>query len=71
VLELFITAPPNGSSVRVWVVDEISGAVFRQKISADLPIATQSLSPRLCMNTRATAAAVACDCLEVYGETDF
>ena len=32
---------------------------------------TQFLSPRLFMNTGATAAAVAYDCVGVYVETDF
>ncbi|MBW7921924.1 MAG: DUF2793 domain-containing protein [Rubellimicrobium sp.] len=71
VLTLYIAAPPNGSSVWVRVVDEVSGAVFEQEISADLPAATQFLSPRLFLNTGATAAAVAYDCAGVYVETDF
>lgn len=71
VLTLYIAAPPNGSSVWVRVVDEVSGAVFEQEISADLPAATQFLSPRLFLNTGATAAAVAYDCTGVYVETDF
>ncbi len=71
VLTLYIAAPPNGSSVWVQVVDEVSGAVFEQEISADLPAATQFLSPRLFLNTGATAAAVAYDCAGVYVETDF
>jgi hypothetical protein len=71
VMTLFIAAPPNGSSVWVRVVDEVSGAVFEQEISADLPAATQFLSPRLFLNTGATAAAVACDCSGVCLETDY
>ena len=71
VLTLFIAAPPNGSSVWVRVVDEVSGAVFEQEIAADLPANTQFLSPRLFMNNGATAAAVAYDCSGVYLETDF
>lgn len=69
-LTLFIGAPPNRSSVWVRVVDEVSGAVFEQEITADLPGATQFLSLRLLMNTGATAAAVACDCSGIYVETD-
>lgn len=69
VLTLFIAAPLNGSSV--WVVDEVSGAVFQQEITADMPANTQFLSPRLFMNNGATAAAFACDCSGVYLETDF
>ena len=53
------------------VVDEVSGAVFEQEITADLPATTQFLSPRLFMSTGATAAAVAYDCAGVYVETDF
>jgi ABC-type nitrate/sulfonate/bicarbonate transport system ATPase subunit len=71
VLTLYIAAPPNGSSVWVRVVDEVSGAVFEQEITADLPANTQFLSPRLFMNNGATAAAVAYDCSGVYVETDF
>jgi hypothetical protein len=71
VLTLYIAAPPNGSSVWVRVVDEVSGAVFEQEISADLPANTQFLSPRLFMNNGATAAAVAYDCSGVYVETDY
>ncbi len=47
VLTLFIAAPPNGSSVWLRVVDEVSGAVFEQGINANLPANTQFLSPRL------------------------
>jgi len=71
VLTLYIAAPPNGSSVWVRVVDEGSGAVFEQEITADLPANTQFLSPRLFMNNGATAAAVAYDCPGVYVETDY
>ena len=51
------------------MVDEVSGAVFEQEITAVLPANTQFLSPRLFMNTGATAAAVAYDCSEIYVET--
>lgn len=61
VLTMFIAETPNGSSVRVRVVDEVSGAIFEQEVTADLPAATQFLSPRLFLNTGATAAAVAYD----------
>ncbi len=71
VVTLFIAAPPNGSSVWVRVVDEVSGAVFEQEITADMPAGTQFLSPRLFLNNGATAAAVAYDCSGVYVETDF
>jgi hypothetical protein len=53
------------------VVDEVSGAVFEQETTADLPASTQFLSPRLFMNNGSTAAAVTYDCAGVYLETDF
>jgi hypothetical protein len=71
VLTLLIAAPPNGSSAWVRVVDEVSGAVFEREITADLPAATQLLSPRPFLNTGATAAAVVYDCAGIYLETDF
>ncbi len=70
-MTLLIAAPPNGSSVSLRVVDEVSRAVFEQEITADLPAATQFLSPRLFLITGATAAAVAYDCAGVYLETDY
>lgn len=69
-LALFIAAPPDGSSVRVRVVDEVSSAVLEQEITADLPANTQFFSPRLFLNNGATAAAVAYDCSGVHVETD-
>lgn len=53
-----------------WVVDEVSGAVFEQEITADLPANTQFLSPRLLVDTGAKAAVVAYDCSGLYVETD-
>ena len=70
-LTLFIAAPPNGTSVWVRVVDEVSDAVFEQEITADRPASTQFPSPWLYMNNSAIAAAVAYDCAGVYVETDF
>ena len=71
VLTLIIAAAPNAGSVWVRVVDEVSGAVFEQEVTADLPAANQFLAPRLFMNNGATAAAVAFDCSGLYLETDF
>jgi hypothetical protein len=71
VLTLYIAAPPNGSPVWVRVVDEVSGAVFEQEITADLPANTQFLSPQLFMNNGAMAAAIAYDCAGLYLETDY
>lgn len=70
-LTFFIAAPPNGSSIWLRVVDEVSGAVFEQEITADLPANPQSQSPRLFMNNGARAAAVVYDCAGIYFETDF
>lgn len=71
VLMLFIAASPSAGSVWVRVVDEVSGAVFKQEVTADLPAANQFLAPRLFMNNGSTAAAVAFDCSGLYLETDF
>lgn len=71
VLTLYIAAPLNGNSVWARVVDEVSGAVFEQEITADLPANTQFLSPRLFMDNGATAAAVAYDRPGVCVETDY
>ncbi len=71
VLTLYIGAPPNGTSVSVRVVDDVTGAIFEQEITADLPAATQFFAPRLFLNNGATAAAVAFDCAGLYLETDY
>ncbi len=71
VVTLFIGAPPNGASIWVRAVNEVTGAVFEQEITTDLPANTQFLSPRLYLNTGATAAAVAYDCSGLYIETDY
>jgi hypothetical protein len=71
VLTLMIAATPNAGSVWVRVVDEMSGAVFEQEVTADLPAASQFLAPRLFINNGATAAAVAFDCSGAYVETDY
>lgn len=60
VLTLFIAAPPNGSSVWVRLVDEVSGAIFEDELTTDLPANTQFLLPRFYLNTGATAAAYDC-----------
>ena len=57
VLTLYIAAAPNGSSVWVRVVDDVSGAVFGQQVITDLPAATQFLSPLLYLTNSNTAAA--------------
>jgi len=40
VVTLFIAAAPNGSTVWVRVVDEVTGVNFEQEISNDLPAVT-------------------------------
>ena len=71
VLTLFIAAAPNAAFVSVRTVNEVTGAVYEREITADLPATTQFLSPRLYLNTGATAAAVAYDCAGLYLETDY
>ena len=71
VLSLFVAAAPNAASVWVRVVNEITGAIFEQEITTDLPAVTQFLSPRFYLNTGATAAAVAYDSSGLYLETDY
>jgi hypothetical protein len=71
VLTLFIAAAPNAASVWVRAVNEVTGAVFEREVTSDLPASTQFLSPRLYLNTGATAAAVAYDCAGLYLETDY
>ena len=71
VLTLYVAAAPNAASVWVRLVNEASGAVFEAEITTDLPATTQFFSPRLYLNTGATAAAVAYDCSGVYVETDY
>jgi len=71
VLTQLIAVSPNGSSVWVRAVDEVSSAMFEQEITKDLPANTQFLSPRLFMNNGSMAAAVAYECSGVYVETDY
>lgn len=70
-LTLYVYAPPNAASVWLRLVDEVSGAVYEQEITADLPSSTTFLNPRLFMNNGATAAVVAYECTGVYLETDY
>ena len=71
VLTLFIYSAPNGSSIWVRVVEEVSDTVAEFEITTNMPANTQLLSPRNYMNNGATAAAVAYDCSGVYIETDY
>lgn len=71
VFTLYICASPNGSSIGVRIVEEVSGASAEYTLSTDIPAATTFLSVRNYMNNDATAAAVAFDCSGVYIETDY
>ena len=70
VLSLMIAAKLKGSYVWVRVVDEVSGVVFKEENTTDLPANTQFLSPRLFMNNSVPVVAVAYDCAEVYLDID-
>jgi hypothetical protein len=67
----YIHSAPNGSSIWVRAVEEVSGAVFEQEITTDIPANTVFLSVRNYANNGGTAAAVAYDCSGVYLETDY
>lgn len=67
VLTLFIAAPPNGSLDWARVVDEVSGAVFEQEFTADLPANTLFLSPRLFKGKRKQGRTVLLDDRSWYG----
>lgn len=71
VLTLTIAAVPNAASIWVRVLDDISGAVFEQEVTADLVPATTLLSPRMFMNNGATAVAVAFECSGLHIESDY
>ena len=71
VLTHYIAAAPNGDSAWVRLVNVVTGAVFEQEITVDLPATSQFLCPRLYMNNGVTATAVAYDCSGVYVETDY
>jgi hypothetical protein len=68
---LFLYSAPNGGSIWVRVVEEVSGAVFEAEYTTDIPLNTVFLSPRNYMNNGGTALAVAYDCSGVYLETDY
>jgi hypothetical protein len=71
VITLTIAAAPNAASVWVRAVDEATATVFERELATLLPASTQFISPRLYMNSGATAAAVAFDCSGLYIETDY
>lgn len=70
-ITLTIWCPAAGSSIWLRAVNELTGAVFEQEVTTDLPQAATFLAPRLFLNNGATAAAVAFECTGLYLETDF
>jgi hypothetical protein len=70
-LTLTIWCPAAGNSIWLRAVNELTGAVFEQEVTTDLPQAATFLAPRLFLNNGATAAAVAFECTGLYLETDF
>jgi hypothetical protein len=71
VLTLTIYAPTNGSSIWVRVVEEVSGAVFEQEYTTNIPASTTFLTVRNYMNNGGTASACSYDCAGLYLETDY
>ena len=71
VYTLIIRASPNDTSVWVEVVNEISGAVFEQEITTNLPADNTLLTIRNYMNNGGAAASVAYECSGIYLETDY
>ena len=67
----YIHSAQNGSSIWVRAVEEVSGAVFEQEITTNIPANTTFLSVRNYANNGGTASAVAYDCSGVYLETDY
>lgn len=70
VYTLIIYAPINGSSIWVRVIEEVSGNIFDQEFSADIPAAATFLAPRLFLHNGGAASAVAYDCSGLYLERD-
>ena len=70
-ITLTIWCPAAGTSIWLRAVNELTGAVFEQEVTTDLPQATTFLAPRLFLNNGATAAAVAFESTGLYLETDF
>ena len=70
-ITLTIWCPAGGTSIWLRAVNDLTGAVFEQEVTTDLPQAATFLAPRLFMNNGATAAAVAFESTGLYPETDF
>lgn len=71
VYTFFVYSAPNGSSIWVRCVEEVSGNVFEQELTTNIPTSTTFLSVRNYMNNGGTASACAYDCSGVYLETDY
>ncbi len=70
-ITLTIWCPAAGTSIWLRAVNELTGTVFEQEVTTDLPQAATFLAPRLFLNNGATAAAVAFESTGLYLETDF
>jgi hypothetical protein len=68
---IFIVCVPNGSSIWIRVVEEVSGVVFEQELITNIPAPNVFLNVRNYMNNGGTALAVAYECSGVYIETDY
>lgn len=70
-ITLTIWCPAVSTSIWLRAVNELTGAVFEQEATTDLPQAVTFLAPRLFLNNGPTAAAVAFGCTGHCLETDF
>jgi hypothetical protein len=70
VYTFYVVASPNASSIWVRAVEEVSGNVFEQELTTNIPANNIFLSVRNYMNNGGTAAACAYECSGVYLETD-
>ncbi len=71
VVTLVMRCEPAASSIFYEVTNDVTGEVATYEATTDLPPASQVLSPRLMMNNRATAGAVAYECSGLFIETDY
>lgn len=66
--ELILSAEPNGADVKYRVERLNAGDVAAGTIAADLPVATQFLTPHLWFNSGTTAGAVNVALFQMYAE---
>ncbi|MEB3211096.1 MAG: hypothetical protein VKL39_07060, partial [Leptolyngbyaceae bacterium] len=71
VYTFFVACPPNGSSIFVEAVEEVSGAKYIAELTTDIPASTTFLTLRNFLHNGGVAAAVAYDCSGVYLETNY